>query len=336
MTESELNSPRPPGSAIDHAPGVAASPLRRISADFWREFLFFWTEHAPRVVLWTRPFFLWFTWHCSRGLRRVTLANAKRILPNGTDEQRRALARAVVEHAYLCVYELGMAARMTRPELRACIDGVEGIEHYLAARRLERGAIIATAHVGPFEIGATALLDQESNVHVVFRRDEFPRFDRLRSRLRSNLGIIEAPIDQGWSIWMGLRDALRRNEVVMIQADRVMPGQKGVPVPFLGGRMMMPLGPIKLALATGAPIVPIFSHRTAIGRLRVTIERPIVVSRDNGPIVGACREPAALRELAAAVERHVRAHPDQWFMLQTALCEDQHDGCHAHQKHPPH
>jgi KDO2-lipid IV(A) lauroyltransferase len=126
-------------------------------------------------------------------------------------------------------------------------------------------------------------------------------------------------------MWVRLRDALARDEVVMIQADRVMPGQQGARVPFLGGHLLMPLGPIKLALATGAPIIPIFSHRTAIGRLRVTIERPIVVGRADCVSPGEDRAPPALAALGALIEQKVRAHPEQWFMLQPALCEDQHD-----------
>ena len=38
-------------------------------------------------------------------------------------------------------------------------------------------------------------------------------------------------------------------------------------VPFLGGHLMLPTGPMKLSQATGAPIVPIFSIRRPGGKL---------------------------------------------------------------------
>lgn len=315
-------------ATVDAAPRVSAGwfdRVRRFSADFWREFMFWWTEHAPIVVLWTGPFFLWFAWRYSRVLRAGTLANAKRLLgPDADEASQVALARSVVNNAYITIYELGRAVRLSREALRACIVDVQGEESYLAARRHGKGAIIVTAHIGSFEVGAAALLDRETRVHVVFRRDEFARFERLRSRLRQRLGVDEAAINDGWSIWMRMRDALLADEVVMIQADRVMPGQKGVPVPFFDGHLPMPVGPIKLALATGAPIIPVFSFRAAVGKVRVVIEEPIFVSRDAACPAGSDVVATALRRLAKIIERQIAAHPDQWLMLEPAWCEDQH------------
>jgi len=330
QTDVTVMNARP--STASPAPSGALSAaslsrfMRRLSADFWREFMFFFTEHVPPVVLWTKPFFLWFAWRYSRVLRHATLTNARRLRPAATEEERYALARSIVDSAYLSIYELGRAVRLSREKLRACIDDIQGIDNYLAARRAGRGAIIATAHLGPFEVGATAILDRERHVHVVFRRDEFTRFDRIRSQLRTQLGIVEAPIDDGWAIWLRLRDALQRDEVVLIQADRVMPGQKGVPVPFLGGHLLMPLGPIKLARAAGAPLIPIFSVRTSVGRVRVVIEAPIDVTGDDPAAVGSRRAPPALLKLANVIERHVAAHPEQWMMFEPAWCEDRDAG----------
>ena len=153
------------------------------------------------------------------------------------------------------------------PTLRAWVEQVDGASHYRSARASGTGAILVTAHLGPFEVGISALMEQEGKIHVVFQRDDRASFDRLRSKLRSKLGVVEAPIDDGWSIWGGLRDALEANEVVLIQGDRVMPGQRGAEVPFLGGHIPIPTGPVKLALITGSPIIPVFSVRTRIRTL---------------------------------------------------------------------
>ncbi len=308
------------GGVISETPPAWRQRLRVAWANFWREFMFWWTEYAPEAVLWTRPFFLWFAWRFAATLRTGTLPNARRLLgPGAHNADHVALAKATVHNCYLSVYELGRTLRLTRKEMRDCVDAIEGQDTYLAARRAGKGAVVVTAHLGSFELGAAALLDREARLHVVFRRDAFPRFERLRSRLRARLGVVEAPVDDGWSTWVRLRDALRANEVVMIQGDRVMPGQKGVPVPFFDGHLLMPTGPLKLALATGAPLIPIFSIRTGVGRVRVIIEEPILVSRDDGPPTG--RHPA-MRKLAKVIEKHVRAHPEQWLIVEPAWCED--------------
>ena len=57
--------------------------------------------------------------------------------------------------------------------------------------------------------------------------------------LEDAVGFLEAPVDDGLSVWVGLRDALLRNEVVLMQGDRVMPGQRGMRLPFLSGHMVI-------------------------------------------------------------------------------------------------
>jgi KDO2-lipid IV(A) lauroyltransferase len=134
----------------------------------------------------------------------------------------------------------------------------------------------------------------------------------MRSALREKLGVIEAPVDDGWTIWMRLRDALARDEVVVLQGDRVMPGQKGHRAPVLGADMMLPSGPAKLSLATGAPIVPVFAIRTPAGHVRLCVEPAILPDTVEN----------AMAELAAVIGRYIRAYPEQWLMLQPAWCDD--------------
>jgi KDO2-lipid IV(A) lauroyltransferase len=133
----------------------------------------------------------------------------------------------------------------------------------------------------------------------------------MRSALRAKLAVSEAPVDDGWTVWMRLRDALLNDEVVVLQGDRVMPGQKGQPVPVLGADMMLPAGPVKLALATGAPIVPVFCVRTASGQVRLCVEPAITVC--NADDVDR-----ALEQLAGVLGKYLREHGEQWLMLQPA------------------
>jgi KDO2-lipid IV(A) lauroyltransferase len=287
---------------------------------FWLNFFFFLARYCPWLARPAKSFFLFFVIRFSRQIRVGTRINARRILgPSMTDEQARRFTRGVIASFYDFIHDVGRSLRETREQMLAHIEAVEGQESYIAARQSGKGAIVVTAHMGSFELGVAALLEREPRVHVVFKRDNIGRFESIRSEMRRRLGVIEAPVDDGWGIWMTLRNALLANEVVVIQGDRVMPNQKGQPAPFLGGHLLLPTGPVKLALASGAPIIPIFSIRGKNGKLRVIIENPILVSDDNG-LPG---EPhPALIQLAAVIEKYVRAFPEQWLMLEPALCED--------------
>ena len=325
------------------APAERLGPrLRAAVASFWLAAFFYAAEKLPGLVVAGRRPFCWAVFRVSPWIRAGTLANARRILgatrshntvtevtvpalPGATsttaptDSDIRALAERTLCSFYLFCCDVGRSFGMSTADLLARIESADGAERYKSARAAGRGAIVVTAHMGSFEVGMASLRSVDASpIHVVFRRDRFARFERQRSALRARLGVEEAPVDEGWTVWVRLRDALLNNEVVVLQGDRVMPGQKGEAVPFLGGRLMLPPGPVKLALATGAPIVPIFSVRTPGGKVKLFVEDAIEVE----PAPHAAGPHPALLRWAALLERYVRTYPDQWLILQPALVDD--------------
>jgi lauroyl/myristoyl acyltransferase len=99
--------------------------------------------------------------------------------------------------------------------------------------------------------------------------------------------------------------ALRRGEVVALQADRALGNGGDAWIPFFGVPAPFPLGPFVLARAAGVPVVPAFCVLDRRYRYEVRIATPIVVAR------GA--EEAAARAWVAVLEAVVREHPTQWF-----------------------
>jgi lauroyl/myristoyl acyltransferase len=299
------------------APAARKSLVRRAAAAFWLNFCFWHVRHAAGLARRTKGFYLWFAYRYSHVIRNSTTVNARRIFgPDVSDARIERYGKAVVSNFFDFVHDIGRALDTPRDQLTRNIESVEGRDNYFAARQSKTGAIIATAHLGSFEAGAASLLEIEPKVHVVFKRDAMGLFEKLRCELRHHLGVIEAPIDDGWGIWLRLREALQRDEVVMLQADRVMPGQKGCAVPFLHGHLLLPTGPIKLALASSAPIVPVFAVRTAGGKLNICIEDPIQVDPSHDS-----PHPALLR-LAKVLEKYVSTYPEQWLLFQPAFVED--------------
>ncbi len=207
------------------------------------------------------------------------------------------------------------ASRAASPdELRAGVTTIDGTNDYLAARSLGRGVVIAGIHMGAFEPALATLRVLEPRVHVLFQPDPMPRFERARSELRRRLGVIEHRISDGLGAWMALLDALRANEAVVIHADRTMPGQRGVRTPFLGlTDASLPAGPLRLATSHGSPIVPTFCARTSRG-LRVWAD-PFIATEPERLVAQDVANHPAQRSLVAAIERAIRAYPDQWMAL---------------------
>ncbi|HWE97287.1 MAG TPA: lysophospholipid acyltransferase family protein [Tepidisphaeraceae bacterium] len=303
---------------------AARAWANRESAKFWLNFLFWHARRQPWFARGAKPFFLWGVWNFSDHLYGGMMANARRILGDGaTVAQCEALARQTIGNFFDFVCDVGLCLGQSRRQMLDRIESVEGAERYLAARTsgstAGKGAIIVTAHMGSFEVGTAALLEHEKRrVHVLFHRDALGLFEQIRSTLRRRLGVVEVPVEQGWTVWMRLRDALRADGVVLIQGDRVMPGQKGRAMPFFGGHVLLPTGPVKLALASGAPMVPVFSVRTPEGNVRLFIEEPICVGEGEGML----SPDDAMAQLAAVLEKYVRRFPDQWLENRPAWVED--------------
>jgi KDO2-lipid IV(A) lauroyltransferase len=299
-------------------PEQLCGPFRQNCATFWLNVMFFLSRKLPWFVRSTRGFFLWWAWTFSKHFQDATVANARHLLgPDSSMAERRRLGKRIVGSFYDFISDIGRTTRLPREQLRQLIAEINGKEAYQKIRGEGKGVIIATAHMGSFELGMTAMLEVEKRIHVVFQRDGHSLFEKLRSEFRERLGIMEAAVDDGWGIWMRLREALAADEVVAIQADRAMPGQIGVKVPFLDGHALFPEGPAKLAAITGAPIVPVFVIRLADGSVRIFIEEAIRISDPSDIAIAH-----AIATLAQVVGRYAKQFPDQWLVVNRAWCED--------------
>jgi lauroyl/myristoyl acyltransferase len=308
---------------VSEARGTQGQALLRVregAAGFWIWALAGLSQRTPWVVALGKPLFVRGTWWSSVSIRRGTMANARRILGEGSTRRERArLGRAVLGQVYEFFAEVGRNCGRPRKEMLCEVESIVGHEKLVAARASGRGAVIAVAHMGSYEVAAAALREYEEHVHVVFKREARGHYEKMRKELHERLGVHETPVDDGLGVWFHLRDRLRANDVVLIQSDRVMPGQKGVRVPFLGGHVEFPTGPVKLALAAGCPIIPVFALRVGRAKVRIVIEDPIEVEGvgERGEV-----HPALIR-LARLVERYVREYPDQWLLVTPAWVEDQ-------------
>jgi KDO2-lipid IV(A) lauroyltransferase len=80
-------------------------------------------------------------------------------------------------------------------------------------------------------------------------------------------------------------------------------------VEFFGRPARLPDGPAKLALATGAPLLPIFMVRLPDDTFAYILEEPIWADRSRQTVDDV------MRQIALALERVIRQHSEQWFLF---------------------
>jgi KDO2-lipid IV(A) lauroyltransferase len=246
----------------------------------------------------------------SRNDRRKVMHNLNLVSAGGTllTSRRRLLWRFFQNYAFYMVDFFRLLSK-TLEESQSFAKLVGGRQHLDEALAQGRGAILLTAHLGHWEIGGLGLRALGYPVNVVTVKHNSLFTNNLINMMRSRHGI--CVIELGNSIYdvIPIVRALGRNEVVAMLGDRAIFKRTGSAVLF-GKEVRLPLGPILLAMSTGAHIVPAFSVMEAPGRYCGIIE-PALDLRYGPDHEQAIKD--NLQQVAQVFERYIRSYPDQWF-----------------------
>jgi KDO2-lipid IV(A) lauroyltransferase len=194
------------------------------------------------------------------------------------------------------------------PRPRPLVLDVPQPELFQAALAGGRGLVVPTAHFGGWEIGARFLSDLGRPVNLVVAPEPNPTTRDFMHRLRTRYGF--NVIYSGRSIFAGLpvRQALQRNEVVGMQIDPWGASPGAQEIDFCGRRASFQIGPFVMARVARAPLIPVFTVRTAIRRYALRI-----VGRFDPRT--AADSATAFTTTIRAYERLVREYPAQWLLF---------------------
>ena len=194
-----------------------------------------------------------------------------------------------------------------------------GREHLDAALAAGRGAIIAAPHLGGWEWGAIYLVRGGVPVTAAVEPLEPPEVFEWFVQFRSRLGMKVVPVGQGAGAAM--LSALASGEALCLLCDRLVGQTSGVEVDLFGAKLMLPAGPVTLALRSGAPLVPAAIYYGREAESHTLVFRPPL---ELGSLPGKFRERVRLgtQELARQLEDLVRHAPTQWHLVQPNWPDD--------------
>jgi KDO2-lipid IV(A) lauroyltransferase len=167
------------------------------------------------------------------------------------------------------------------------------------------GNLIATAHLGNWEVLAAVLHRQGLEGAVVgLRKRKDPSADWL-VQLRSGLGVRTLAQDAAPREILGV---LRGGATLGVLCDLEVRRLAGVHVPFFGTPALTQTAPAALARAARMPIFPV--RCVAQGaRYRISVEAPLEYSGESDKQAATLE---LLTRLNAVYERWIRADPGQW------------------------
>ncbi|MGK2965359.1 MAG: lysophospholipid acyltransferase family protein [Tepidiformaceae bacterium] len=242
--------------------------------------------------------------------RRSMHRNYRRVLPSATpDEIRRVSRQSLVNYCKYLADFVRFPSRSTA-EIVAAVESGDAFERLDAALAAGNGAVVVCMHFGNWDLGAGATAGRGYPVTVVAETFSDPRLDRMVVGARERLGMQVVKIEKTSP---SLLRVLKRNEVLALLVDRPAPGE-GVQVSFFGEDVEVPVGPARLALRTGAKVVPVaFERLSAWGQeVRATADFSIDL-----PSTGDTERDIQLlmQAIVDAHARFIRQRPDQWYMF---------------------
>ena len=244
----------------------------------------------------------------SRIDRESVLANLRVVLPEAGEQELELTARKVFVNFCKYLVDFLRASRVDDRfvETRASFEHLSRLEQALSRGR---GVIIVTAHLGNWELGGGVLSRRGYPVHAVALPHRYPRTDRFFNHQRSLLGVTIIPTGVAVKRCFSL---LKERKIVAMLGDRDFSGG-GYEADFLGGRAVVPRGPVVFARKTGALLLPMFAIRQKDESLRIVIDEPIESWDESGR---PRDEGELLAETVAVIQRYVRGYPDQWYLFQ--------------------
>ncbi|MGI8889554.1 MAG: hypothetical protein ACR2G0_02070 [Chthoniobacterales bacterium] len=278
----------------------------------WRHYLDFGLTNVPfylrpvMIFFWTIFFFF-----LAAPARRAILANLRVILPGSSFVINQARAWLTL---YNFAWTISDAAdhKLAKTEFAYEVEGGEFLDELAATQ----GAILLTAHMGNYDLGAAVFAKR---FHREIRMVRAPEADRRTAQHldasleRAGAGAVKVAYNtSSMALPFELLNAIQRGEIVSIQGDRAVANVSQRSARLFGEDVHLPDGPFMLAYVAQVPIYPVFIVRTSFHRYKIIARQPIHCRRERG------RDTAIADSFNAwsrTLEQVIGGYWSQWFSL---------------------
>ena len=261
--------------------------------------------HPFLISFWTLFFFVF-----AAASRRAVLSNVAAIFP-GSSAAINYLRAFRVFHNFAWTLTESAVHRLHKTRFDCELNGKNILDELLAAK----GAILLTAHMGSYDLGAALFAEQFQREMRMVRAPESDEASAQHVDLalkQAGAGSVKVDYStEGSALSLDLLNALRRGEIISIQGDRVVENVSSAKAQLFGRKVSLPSGPFVLALVVPAPIYPLFVVRTGYRKYRIIVREPIVCARTMRSRDEDVAE--AMAKWSRVLEDMIKEHWAQWY-----------------------
>ncbi len=273
---------------------------------------YFGVSHLPRSFSYAiGKLGTWLAFKTMRESVSAVRSNLRVAFPELPEDRISEIAlRTYRSYAFDCIDFIRSLTRPTRELAAAVIDFDRGPFDRLLARG--DGILLVGAHFGSWELGAVLIRKLLGHpLTVVAMAEPSREVNRIRSHMRTSLGMELLEVRQSIDTPLQIRRRLAENHIVAMLLDRYV-GRDRIEVRLFGQRAFFVKTPSMLSYLTGAPMLPAWLIRHPDGRFQCLFDEPVYTRRHSDRET-AMRE--ATQTLASGLEARIREHPHLWYQF---------------------
>jgi KDO2-lipid IV(A) lauroyltransferase len=242
-------------------------------------------------------------------LRKIAHSNLRLAFPHWTDAQRKAVIHQMVRNLGWMAAEFAHFPHYTAKNIGNVLI-LDGHENFLAGHSRGKGVIYLTGHIGAWEFSSFAHALYGFPLHYMARPLDNARLDALVNHYRGLSG--NHPIFKNESARVMLK-VLKDSGTVGILADQNTMPEEGAFVDFFGKSACTTTGLARVALHTGAAVVPGYAYWDEnIRKYRLRFEPPAELIRTGDTERDILENTQRFTKI---LEEIIRTHPGQWVWM---------------------
>ena len=188
-----------------------------------------------------------------------------------------------------------------------------GNEHFSRLTNGEKGFIIASSHIGNFEIGGYFLHSEKKRINALIYSGETKTVQENRGKLLKSNNINFLPVLDDMSHLFTISTALQNGEIVSMPCDRNLGSAKSLSCDFLNAKANFPIGAFALAATFNVEMISIFIIKEST-RKYIAHVKPIGTEGSPGErTTKRQRTEFLVHSYVKELENIVRQYPEQWF-----------------------
>jgi predicted LPLAT superfamily acyltransferase len=181
-----------------------------------------------------------------------------------------------------------------------------GAENIRAMLELKQGGILLGAHVGNYSIASQLLMNYSDTINILVYetdREQLQQFlDSATGKRKFNMITILPDMSHIYVIG----EALLRNELICMTADRFLPGARTVECNFMGEQASFPAGPFQIIKSYKVPYMYVYGFK-GDSLTYQCYAKPCHLVKPGTTIQ------ELVEGYAKDLEEMVRKYPEQWF-----------------------